>query len=199
MKVSRTVLNERKKWGILFSTLNSPTPIVAFLFVTSKVAASALATQIFNILFYFSSNEWDLLLDILAILSMILGNLIAIIQSSMKRMFAYSSIGQIRNDASAAYITALPLDTYRNNKLLVSPRLSLEFSKLLWLHPCRGKEPVAILNVLRTRRYLDCATGGSREVEIREHSSWRSRRRFSILNVSNSKPNMKLWFHSALL
>nr|QPC56533.1 NADH dehydrogenase subunit 2 [Schisandra sphenanthera] len=73
----------------------SPTPVVAFLSVTSKVAASASATRIFNIPFYFSSNEWHLLLEILAILSMILGNLIAITQTSMKRMLAYSSIGQI--------------------------------------------------------------------------------------------------------
>nr|YP_009192920.1 NADH dehydrogenase subunit 2 [Eutrema heterophyllum]YP_009192936.1 NADH dehydrogenase subunit 2 [Eutrema heterophyllum]YP_010745414.1 NADH dehydrogenase subunit 2 [Eutrema deltoideum]YP_010745430.1 NADH dehydrogenase subunit 2 [Eutrema deltoideum]YP_010896933.1 NADH-plastoquinone oxidoreductase subunit 2 [Eutrema nepalense]YP_010896949.1 NADH-plastoquinone oxidoreductase subunit 2 [Eutrema nepalense]ALP73336.1 NADH dehydrogenase subunit 2 [Eutrema heterophyllum]ALP73347.1 NADH dehydrogena len=73
----------------------SPTPVVAFLSVTSKVAALALATRIFEIPFYFSSNEWHLLLEILAILSMILGNLIAITQTSMKRMLAYSSIGQI--------------------------------------------------------------------------------------------------------
>ncbi|KAK9661313.1 hypothetical protein RND81_O136100 [Saponaria officinalis] len=69
--------------------------IVAFLSVTSKVAASASATRIFDIPLYFSSNEWHLLLEILAILSMILGNLIAITQTSMKRMLAYSSIGQL--------------------------------------------------------------------------------------------------------
>nr|YP_010142386.1 NADH-plastoquinone oxidoreductase subunit 2 [Persicaria japonica]YP_010142402.1 NADH-plastoquinone oxidoreductase subunit 2 [Persicaria japonica]YP_010461990.1 NADH-plastoquinone oxidoreductase subunit 2 [Persicaria orientalis]YP_010462006.1 NADH-plastoquinone oxidoreductase subunit 2 [Persicaria orientalis]YP_010506589.1 NADH dehydrogenase subunit 2 [Persicaria hydropiper]YP_010506605.1 NADH dehydrogenase subunit 2 [Persicaria hydropiper]YP_010846008.1 NADH-plastoquinone oxidoreductase su len=73
----------------------SPTPVVAFLSVTSKVAASASATRIFDIPFYFSSSEWHLLLEILAILSMIVGNLIAITQTSMKRMLAYSSIGQI--------------------------------------------------------------------------------------------------------
>ena len=48
-----------------------------------------------DIPFYFSSNEWHLLLEILAILSMILGDLLAITQTSMKRMLAYSSIGQI--------------------------------------------------------------------------------------------------------
>nr|YP_010475872.1 NADH dehydrogenase subunit 2 [Corydalis pseudoadoxa]YP_010475896.1 NADH dehydrogenase subunit 2 [Corydalis pseudoadoxa]UVH70159.1 NADH dehydrogenase subunit 2 [Corydalis pseudoadoxa]UVH70183.1 NADH dehydrogenase subunit 2 [Corydalis pseudoadoxa] len=73
----------------------SPTPVVAFLSVTSKVAASASATRIFDIPFYFSSNEWHLLMEILAILSMIFGNLIAITQTSIKRMLAYSSIGQI--------------------------------------------------------------------------------------------------------
>ncbi|KAI5654156.1 hypothetical protein M9H77_31343 [Catharanthus roseus] len=95
---------------------DSPTPVVAFLSVTLKVAASALATRIFNIPFYFSLNEWHLLLEILVILSMILGNLITITQTSMKRMLAYSSIGQIRyviigiivgdsNDGYASMIT----------------------------------------------------------------------------------------------
>ncbi|KAL4184804.1 hypothetical protein AMTRI_Chr10g2930 [Amborella trichopoda] len=74
---------------------DSPTLVVAFLSLTLKVAASALATRIFYIPFYFSSNECHLLLEILAILSKILGDLIAITQTSMKRMLAYSSIGQI--------------------------------------------------------------------------------------------------------
>nr|QYB21138.1 NADH-plastoquinone oxidoreductase subunit 2 [Austrotaxus spicata] len=73
----------------------SPTPVVAFLSVISKVAASALATRIFDIVFYFSLNEWHILFEILAILSMILGNLIAITQTSIKRMLAYSGISQI--------------------------------------------------------------------------------------------------------
>nr|YP_009243076.1 NADH dehydrogenase subunit 2 [Aconitum chiisanense]YP_009243090.1 NADH dehydrogenase subunit 2 [Aconitum chiisanense]YP_009271083.1 NADH dehydrogenase subunit 2 [Aconitum carmichaelii]YP_009271098.1 NADH dehydrogenase subunit 2 [Aconitum carmichaelii]YP_009308124.1 NADH dehydrogenase subunit 2 [Aconitum austrokoreense]YP_009308138.1 NADH dehydrogenase subunit 2 [Aconitum austrokoreense]YP_009308521.1 NADH dehydrogenase subunit 2 [Aconitum ciliare]YP_009308535.1 NADH dehydrogenase subunit len=103
----------------------SPTPVVAFLSVTSKVAASALATRIFDIPFYFSSNEWHLLLEILAILSMILGNLIAITQTSMKRMLAYSSIGQIgyviigiivgdSNDGYASMITYMLFYIYMN-------------------------------------------------------------------------------------
>jgi NAD(P)H-quinone oxidoreductase subunit 2 len=44
----------------------------------------ALATRILDIPFYFSSNEWHLLPEILAILSMIL-NLLAITQTSMKQ------------------------------------------------------------------------------------------------------------------
>ncbi|KAF1866135.1 hypothetical protein Lal_00043090 [Lupinus albus] len=44
---------------------NSPTPVVSFLSVTSKVAATASATRIFDIPFCFSSNEWHLLLEIL--------------------------------------------------------------------------------------------------------------------------------------
>ena len=47
---------------------DSPSTVVAVLSVTSKVAASASATRIFDIPFYFSSNEWHLLVGILAIL-----------------------------------------------------------------------------------------------------------------------------------
>ncbi|KAK7821480.1 nad(p)h-quinone oxidoreductase subunit 2 b [Quercus suber] len=49
----------------------------------------------FRYSFLFIIKRMALLLEILAILSMILGNLIAITQTSMKRMLAYSSIGQI--------------------------------------------------------------------------------------------------------
>ncbi|XBI46602.1 hypothetical protein VPH35_110808 [Triticum aestivum] len=87
-------ISEKEARNPLFN-YDSPTPVVAFLFVTSKVDASASATRILDIPFYFSSNEWHLLLEILAILSMILGNVLAITQTSMKRMLAYSSIGQI--------------------------------------------------------------------------------------------------------
>ena len=77
-----------------FFNSDSPTPVIAFLYVTLKVVASTSATQIFYIPFYFSSNKWHLF-EILAILIMILGNLIAINQTSMECMLAYLSIGQI--------------------------------------------------------------------------------------------------------
>jgi 2-keto-4-pentenoate hydratase/2-oxohepta-3-ene-1,7-dioic acid hydratase in catechol pathway len=79
---------------------DSPTPVVAFLSVTSKVAASASATRIFDIPFYFLSNEWHLLLEILAILSMIFGNLIAITQTSMKRI-AWETSPEIHTSSSS--------------------------------------------------------------------------------------------------
>nr|YP_010917687.1 NADH-plastoquinone oxidoreductase subunit 2 [Encalypta ciliata]UVG41273.1 NADH-plastoquinone oxidoreductase subunit 2 [Encalypta ciliata] len=73
----------------------SPTPVVAFLSVASKIAGLALLARFLNIVFPFYLNQWHLLLEILAICSMIVGNLVAITQTSMKRMLAYSSISQI--------------------------------------------------------------------------------------------------------
>lgn len=74
---------------------DSPTPVVASLSVTPKVAALALFTRLLGIIFPYLSNEWHMAVGILATLSMILGNLIAVTQVSMKRMLAYSSISQI--------------------------------------------------------------------------------------------------------
>nr|ADG28993.1 NADH-plastoquinone oxidoreductase subunit 2 [Marsilea mutica] len=79
----------------LLSGYASPTPVVAFFSVTSKVAAPALSTRLFAIIFPYLSDEWHIALGVLATLSMILGNLVAVTQTSMKRMPAYSSISQI--------------------------------------------------------------------------------------------------------
>nr|YP_010518603.1 NADH-plastoquinone oxidoreductase subunit 2 [Dryopteris yoroii]UXN85083.1 NADH-plastoquinone oxidoreductase subunit 2 [Dryopteris yoroii]UXN85259.1 NADH-plastoquinone oxidoreductase subunit 2 [Dryopteris yoroii]UXN85347.1 NADH-plastoquinone oxidoreductase subunit 2 [Dryopteris yoroii] len=73
----------------------SPIPVVAFFSVTSKVAAPALFTRLFGIIFPHLSNEWHIVVGLLATFSMILGNLIAVTQISMKRMLAYPSISQI--------------------------------------------------------------------------------------------------------
>ncbi|MBA0792859.1 hypothetical protein Gohar_017320 [Gossypium harknessii] len=60
--------------------------------------------------------------------------------------------GRIRTpdtvDASAEYITTVPLDTYRNDKRLVSLWPSFEFSKFLSFDPRKDREPLAILAML---------------------------------------------------
>ena len=72
----------------------SPTPVVAFLSVGSKAAGFALALRILVGCFDPFSMQWKLLFTVLAVLSMVLGNVVALAQTSMKRMLAYSSIGQ---------------------------------------------------------------------------------------------------------
>jgi NAD(P)H-quinone oxidoreductase subunit 2 len=72
----------------------SPTPVVAFLSVGSKAAGFALATRLLVTAFPAANEEWRLIMTSLAILSMILGNVVALAQTSMKRLLAYSSIGQ---------------------------------------------------------------------------------------------------------
>ncbi|HAC63188.1 MAG TPA: NAD(P)H-quinone oxidoreductase subunit 2 [Cyanothece sp. UBA12306] len=72
----------------------SPTPVVAFLSVGSKAAGFALAIRLLVTAFAAVGEEWHLIFTALAILSMVLGNVVALAQTSMKRMLAYSSIGQ---------------------------------------------------------------------------------------------------------
>ena len=72
----------------------SPTPVVAFLSVGSKAAGFALAIRLLVTVFPLISEQWHFVFTALAVLSMVLGNVVALAQSSMKRMLAYSSIGQ---------------------------------------------------------------------------------------------------------
>ncbi len=72
----------------------SPTPVVAFLSVGSKAAGFALAVRLLVGCFSAFDIQWKLLFTVLAVLSMTLGNVVALAQTSMKRMLAYSSIGQ---------------------------------------------------------------------------------------------------------
>jgi NAD(P)H-quinone oxidoreductase subunit 2 len=72
----------------------SPTPVVAFLSVGSKAAGFALAIRLLVTAFAVVTEEWQFIFTALAILSMVLGNVVALAQTSMKRMLAYSSIAQ---------------------------------------------------------------------------------------------------------
>ncbi|MEM1238891.1 MAG: NAD(P)H-quinone oxidoreductase subunit N [Cyanobacteria bacterium P01_H01_bin.26] len=72
----------------------SPTPVVAFLSVGSKAAGFALAIRLLVSTFPLVADEWRFVFTALAVLSMVLGNVVALAQTSMKRMLAYSSIGQ---------------------------------------------------------------------------------------------------------
>jgi NAD(P)H-quinone oxidoreductase subunit 2 len=72
----------------------SPTPVVAFLSVGSKAAGFALAIRLLVTAYPLVSSEWHFVFTTLAILSLVLGNIVALAQTSMKRMLAYSSIAQ---------------------------------------------------------------------------------------------------------
>lgn len=72
----------------------APTPVIAFLSVGSKAAGFALAIRLLINVFPLVAEEWKFVFTALAVLSMILGNVVALAQTSMKRMLAYSSIAQ---------------------------------------------------------------------------------------------------------
>jgi NADH-quinone oxidoreductase subunit N len=72
----------------------APTPITAFLSVGSKAASFAMLLRIFLEGLPSVSEDWRVLFEVLAILTMTVGNIAAITQSNIKRMLAYSSIAQ---------------------------------------------------------------------------------------------------------
>ena len=75
----------------------APTPVTAFLSVASKAAGFAVILRVFYVAFdtELMSPDWGAVFAVLAILSMSLGNLVAILQTNIKRMLAYSSVAQI--------------------------------------------------------------------------------------------------------
>tara|TARA_B100000315_G_scaffold132679_1_gene122198 strand:+ start:31477 stop:32985 length:1509 start_codon:yes stop_codon:yes gene_type:complete len=72
----------------------APTPVTAFLSVASKAAGFAVILRVFYVAFdtELLSLDWGAVFAVLAILSMSLGNLVAILQTNIKRMLAYSTI-----------------------------------------------------------------------------------------------------------
>ena len=78
----------------------SPTPITAFFSVAPKIAGIALLIRFIHNVFSFDidiaqSFNWSIIIAVLSAITMTVGNFLAIKQSNIKRMLAYSSISHI--------------------------------------------------------------------------------------------------------
>ncbi len=74
----------------------APAPFVAFLSVAPKVAAVVVMIRLVEIAVGAPGSErWQILFGSLAALSMILGNVLALVQRDIKRMLAYSGIAHM--------------------------------------------------------------------------------------------------------
>ena len=73
----------------------APTPITAFMATAPKAAGLAAFIRVFGSGFHGVSSEWVLPLSYIAGASMILGNVAAVKQESLKRLLAYSSIAHV--------------------------------------------------------------------------------------------------------
>jgi len=78
----------------------APTPVTGFMATGVKVAAFAALARVLFVMYGASPGVWVPVLSGLAVASMIVGNLVALNQRSLKRMLAYSSI------AHAGYLLA---------------------------------------------------------------------------------------------
>ena len=75
----------------------APTPITAYLSVASKAAGFAVILRIFFTAFGSPDwllNDWSLLFGVLAAITMTVGNVIALWQTNIKRLLAYSGVAQ---------------------------------------------------------------------------------------------------------
>ena len=73
----------------------APTPITALLAVGAKAAVFALILRLFGEALLPAIGEWQIIIAIIAALTMTIGNLVALTQRNIKRLLAYSSIGQV--------------------------------------------------------------------------------------------------------
>ncbi len=72
----------------------APTPITAFLSTASKAAGFAMICRVLIASFGSFSDRWIGLMIVLMVLTFILANVVALKQSNIKRLLAYSSIAQ---------------------------------------------------------------------------------------------------------
>ncbi|WP_027718731.1 NADH-quinone oxidoreductase subunit N [Desulfovirgula thermocuniculi] len=72
----------------------APTPVTAFLAVGSKAASFAVLLRVFIGALPAVWAHWAMLVAVLAAVTIIVGNLVAIPQTNIKRLLAYSSIAQ---------------------------------------------------------------------------------------------------------
>lgn len=70
----------------------APTPVAGFLSTASKAAGFAVILRLFFVAFPAFSESWTMVFAVLSAVSMTVGNLLALPQTNIKRLLAYSSI-----------------------------------------------------------------------------------------------------------
>lgn len=73
----------------------APTPVTLFISGAPKIAALGMALRLFAVALVGATVQWQQLILVMALLSTGLGNLVAVVQTNIKRLFAYSAIAHI--------------------------------------------------------------------------------------------------------
>ena len=73
----------------------APTPVTLYIAAAPKLAAFALTVRILTEGLNALHTDWQQMLIVLAVLSIALGNLVAIVQTNIKRLLAYSTISHV--------------------------------------------------------------------------------------------------------
>ena len=72
----------------------APTPITAFMATATKAAAFAIFLRMFDVAFIQAQEDWGPALAVLATVTIVVGNVGALVQTSLKRLLAWSSVAQ---------------------------------------------------------------------------------------------------------
>jgi len=70
----------------------APTPVTAFMASVGKVAALVALMRVFVVAFPSRSDDWGVVVLVLSAATLVVGSVVAIVQTNIKRMLAYSSI-----------------------------------------------------------------------------------------------------------
>ena len=70
----------------------APTPVTAFMAAGTKIAAFGAILRLYYVAFGSDRWSWQPMLWVIAILTMVVGAILAVVQTDMKRMLAYSSV-----------------------------------------------------------------------------------------------------------
>ena len=73
----------------------APTPIAMYISAVPKLAAVGLAYRLLEVGMGPLAGDWTMMLAIMAALSLVIGNVVAIAQANLKRMLAYSTISHM--------------------------------------------------------------------------------------------------------
>ena len=132
----------------------SPTPVTAFMSVAVKAAGFAALIRVFLVLFPGISEHLTPILWVMAALTMVVGNIVALAQNNIKRMLAYSAIAHagyilmafvafgngdvVRNSVAATlfYLVAYGLTSFGAWSLVIM--IEREFGKGLMLDDLAG-------------------------------------------------------------
>ncbi len=133
----------------------APVAITAYLATTSKAAGFALLLRLFGGAFQVVHDDWSWMIAGIAAATMILGNLVALQQHNIKRLMAYSSIGQVgymlMGIAGLSHDTASALVLHMTGYMVSNMAI---FVVIIAWYNMTGKEEIADFRGMRERAPL---------------------------------------------
>jgi len=131
----------------------APAPVTLFIASTPKIAAFALAIRLFPEAFPSLHIVWSHALILLAVLSMAVGNIAALMQTQLKRLLAYSSIAHV-----GYILLALSCATARGFSaalfyMITYTLMTLVAFGILSMLSCDGKELIEVDQLRGLNKY----------------------------------------------